>query len=1070
MTLLLRAWYRSLLHLLNFITRSDVCGTVTDYWGTFEFQPKRGNLPHFHLILYCRDTPHDLAKKIVCKNRRLWSASEEIVAQDPQIIDESTDLHDLASRFAKLQTHSCEKASYLCQKKVDNHGRPICRVTRYPLNTPLESEEVEIPQTHSDNTWKLLTEMGNAKEVAGGYAQFYVAIGPQMRTKWNYPVDFAECVVPTIAFIFMATLSTSNVQVMNPRMTACYTSTYLAFKEMARVTVAAGSSPSSVTARVGQVEHDKLPGVRARLRREDEERRFSSAQEARLISAPEGAFHLLDMQYIHTSFTFVHVSTMPAEFRSSQYRRGPAVSVTTLIQERQTFPVYRQFTADQIDTMRDAEASGLREDKITVFSCRPPELMFVDTPQMYFSMLTTKKERYTLTLNVTSDPWVDGRGHVVRLYPSCRADFENLLVTLDDPQQDMAVRVCVRDILHNFATGSTLHISQSPEHATMRPPIVVFSTVSPTSAMKFASHIVLSLGRFQTEHSLFKHRDLRHAFMEAGLTTSLTPPRSELLLILKRYLVEDLMLQPGGLRKEDSQLQAAHDLLQEILQTGNLLHFGCPAVFQSSIQAQTTEKCRQYANSNRLCLVDTLIAAMEGTCALPTRQQLMSATTANPQTWTPVFAVSAQVNAASVAEQQRAFHHACAAVDTHMRGQANFVHFQAFLGPPGVGKTFLTSASILYALSQGANVATTSLSSEQASRAGGIYVAHLFHLPVTRNNVPIDVARTVDSAMDRLECDVEKLWLLRSLHILGIEELGMLSAELFHVIDKLLQKVRRCSLPFGGILVIANGDPLQLPPPSGRPIWMSAFIILLFDFHYMEHFVRMADPEGQELLSLIKHRPMTDVAADRAVVIIAANCLFPSSFDQVPHTVLRVLGTRAGEKREAENHRRHILASGVHSEEHVSTDQSRHLGVWQDGANLAGRLERLVQEPQMLMLYEGALLRFTACNYIKRQWQGQLCILRTMPAAARAPFTVWAAPPGVRTTPTPHPVTGLVDYVAAGFYATSVTFRQGHEHRIGSVFYRRNQYSVKNFVAATVHKVMGDTLPGIATKVIIISL
>ncbi len=58
----------------------------------------------------------------------------------------------------------------------------------------------------------------------------------------------------------------------------------------------------------------------------------------------------------------------------------------------------------------------------------------------------------------------------------------------------------------------------------------------------------------------------------------------------------------------------------------------------------------------------------------------------------------------------------------------------------------------------------------------------------------------------------EKLKVLRSLETLIIDEISMVRADLLDCIDKSLQINRRSKLPFGGVQVIAIGDPYQLPP------------------------------------------------------------------------------------------------------------------------------------------------------------------------------------------------------------------------------------------------------------------
>lgn len=58
----------------------------------------------------------------------------------------------------------------------------------------------------------------------------------------------------------------------------------------------------------------------------------------------------------------------------------------------------------------------------------------------------------------------------------------------------------------------------------------------------------------------------------------------------------------------------------------------------------------------------------------------------------------------------------------------------------------------------------------------------------------------------------EKLKVIRNLETLIIDEISMVRADLLDCIDKALRINRRNTLPFGGVQVIAIGDPYQLPP------------------------------------------------------------------------------------------------------------------------------------------------------------------------------------------------------------------------------------------------------------------
>jgi len=58
----------------------------------------------------------------------------------------------------------------------------------------------------------------------------------------------------------------------------------------------------------------------------------------------------------------------------------------------------------------------------------------------------------------------------------------------------------------------------------------------------------------------------------------------------------------------------------------------------------------------------------------------------------------------------------------------------------------------------------------------------------------------------------DKLIMYRSLDTLIIDEISMVRADLLDCIDRFLKMNRRSNLPFGGVQIIAIGDPYQLPP------------------------------------------------------------------------------------------------------------------------------------------------------------------------------------------------------------------------------------------------------------------
>ena len=53
--------------------------------------------------------------------------------------------------------------------------------------------------------------------------------------------------------------------------------------------------------------------------------------------------------------------------------------------------------------------------------------------------------------------------------------------------------------------------------------------------------------------------------------------------------------------------------------------------------------------------------------------------------------------------------------------------------------------------------------------------------------------------------------------MLIIDEISMVSAEFFHMLEAMVKQVRGLDLPWGGLQLVACGDFFQLPPISQRP-------------------------------------------------------------------------------------------------------------------------------------------------------------------------------------------------------------------------------------------------------------
>ncbi len=136
-------------------------------------------------------------------------------------------------------------------------------------------------------------------------------------------------------------------------------------------------------------------------------------------------------------------------------------------------------------------------------------------------------------------------------------------------------------------------------------------------------------------------------------------------------------------------------------------------------------------------------------------------------------------------------------------------------GGAGTGKSYLVEHLSKYFAEQGINYAITAMTGTAAVIING-RTLHSFLGIGLGKGTPIDLYNRVRKQGPMIESLID-------LETLIIDEVSMLSAELFDNINELLQKVRRSYKPFGGLQLILVGDICQLPPVEGNYIFTSKF-------------------------------------------------------------------------------------------------------------------------------------------------------------------------------------------------------------------------------------------------------
>lgn len=125
-------------------------------------------------------------------------------------------------------------------------------------------------------------------------------------------------------------------------------------------------------------------------------------------------------------------------------------------------------------------------------------------------------------------------------------------------------------------------------------------------------------------------------------------------------------------------------------------------------------------------------------------------------------------------------------------------------GAPGAGKTYVLNQYIDEARKRGASVAVTASTGIAATHLDG-QTLHSWSGVGVANALTDNLIKTIRT---------RRRTQLRAADILVIDEVSMMHAWLFDMVDQICRIIRRDNAPFGGLQVVLSGDFFQLPPVS----------------------------------------------------------------------------------------------------------------------------------------------------------------------------------------------------------------------------------------------------------------
>ena len=129
------------------------------------------------------------------------------------------------------------------------------------------------------------------------------------------------------------------------------------------------------------------------------------------------------------------------------------------------------------------------------------------------------------------------------------------------------------------------------------------------------------------------------------------------------------------------------------------------------------------------------------------------------------------------------------------------------IGAGGTGKS-----EILFRIKEmlGENVLVTATTGKAAALIDGATVHSAINAPVKKKQMK----ELSGPALETLQARLSKVT-----HLI-IDEFSMINGSFLHWIDRRCKQAKFCSEPFGGLSVLLSGDPAQLAPMGGHPLWV----------------------------------------------------------------------------------------------------------------------------------------------------------------------------------------------------------------------------------------------------------
>ena len=276
-------------------------------------------------------------------------------------------------------------------------------------------------------------------------------------------------------------------------------------------------------------------------------------------------------------------------------------------------------------------------------------------------------------------------------------------------------------------------------------------------------------------------------------------------------------------------------------------------------------------------------------------------------------------------------------------------------GAPGSGKSFTIKKFVAHCKSKDINVAVTALTGCAAFLIGGQTV-HSWSGIGTGELPPLSLVEKVKKS--------KKIKNWYRTKILIIDEISMMSSELFHKLNKIGQIIRKNDKPFGGIQLITVGDFHQLKPVKGEYVFTDTLFEEITEYGiYLNKIYRQKEKKYLRLLDQLREGDLDETSEKYIKKIMKKKV---NKEDDIQPTKLMSLNKQVDEI----NKKR---LEAINEKEYIFTASDIKYDVYNDGKKYSFKM----QQEEM----ETMITKYTNSNYnVKLKKGAQVMLLKNYDA------------------------------------------------------------------------------------------